>query len=527
MLTDHAAQRLGDLLSHAATAAPDRCAVVSAAGAATTFKELHRQVDSIAGWLRQRSAAGDRIAVVADNGLSYVQLYYAAPRSGRILSLINQRLCPAEQLALIAASEPRILLGDARYLDRLGSIAADVPSLRHVVSFDSEQWNQASHQRDHGHDTSQPDDPAWLVFTSGSTGAPKGVLHTHRSLTAAVWGTVEGRHVPTDGVYLFPFPMCHIAGYNVLVRHAARSTVVLSSHFRPDDFVTAVNSYGVTSCSLAPTMLHSLLTYVGETGAAMPTLHEIGYGSAAVPADLISRATAELEVDFHQGYGMTETGGNVTFLGPIDHRAGAAGDGAILRSAGYPHRGVEVGIVDDAGQPVTRGRSGEVVVRGAQVMAGYWRDDAATAAAFVDGWLRTGDIGRFDDAGRLNIVDRAKDVIITGGENVSSREVEDALSTHADVEMVAVVGVPDEYWGEAICAVVVARSGASPSADDLIAHVRAEISPFKRPRHVLFVDDLPLTTNGKVAKDDLRRLARSHIRGSDQPGEELPDVANQ
>jgi acyl-CoA synthetase (AMP-forming)/AMP-acid ligase II len=245
----------------------------------------------------------------------------------------------------------------------------------------------------------------------------------------------------------------------------------------------------------------------------MPSLRMIGYGAAAIPADLLDRAIRRLSVDFCQGYGMTETGGNVTFLGPDEHRAGAAGDAEILRTAGRAHSEAEIGVIDANGSPVPAGEPGEIVIRGEQVMAGYWRADEATATSIIDGWLRTGDIGRVDAAGRLSVVDRAKDVIITGGENVSSREVEDALSTHPDVDMTAVVGVPDEYWGEAICAVVVPRAGCSPAASDLIEHARERISAFKRPRHVLFTDALPMTTNGKIAKDQVRALARERLGG--------------
>lgn len=514
-MTRGPAQTIHSMLSHTATDTPDRPAVVGADGTRATFAELDQQTASIAAWLGGHSDRGDRIAIVADSGLAYVQLYYAAPRCGRILSLINQRLSPAEQLAVLCASEPRILVGDANYLDKLPDVTEQVPSLEHVITFQSGRWRQVTRQRPTATEDASPDDPAWLVFTSGSTGAPKGVLHTHRSLTAGVWGTVEGRHVQPHGVYLFPFPMCHIAGYNVLVRHATASTVVLSARFRPEVFVDLVNRHGVTSCSLAPTMLHALLRYVEDTGASMPTLREVAYGSAAIAVDLIDRATAKLHVDFHQGYGMTETGGNVTFLGPAEHRAGAP---AILRTAGVPHSAVEVGIVDTAGKPVGPGQTGEVVVRGAQVMQCYWRDDTATAHALTGGWLHTGDIGVVDSAGRLSIVDRRKDVIITGGENVSSREVEDAVSTHSDVDMVAVVGVPDEYWGEAICAVVVPHSGRHLTADTVIKHVRERISPFKRPRHVLFTDELPLTPNGKIAKDVVREYARAQTQGMSHHG---------
>jgi acyl-CoA synthetase (AMP-forming)/AMP-acid ligase II len=521
--------------------------VVPPVGGTVTFGELDRQTAALAGWFDNQGERGDRIAVVADNGLPYLQLYYAVPRAGRILALVNQRLSPAEQVAVIAASEPRILVGDASYLDALPDIRERVPSLRAVVSFGSARWQEAlRHQSLAGTrtedgtgevssgDRASPDDPgapAWLVFTSGSTGTPKGVVHTHRSLLAAVRGSVEGRQVPEHGVYLFPFPMCHISGYNLLVQHATGSAVVLASRFRPDEFVATVNAHGVTSCSLAPTMLHALLAYLDDadrgasgnadrgasgngTAPAMPTLRAINYGSAAISADLIDRATRRLNVDFHQGYGMTETGGNVTFLGPAGHRAGAAGDPEILRTAGRPHSQVEIAVVDEHGDPVVSGQeqAGEVVVRGDQVMSGYWRAADATRDAMIEGgWFRTGDIGRFDAQGRLVIVDRAKDVIITGGENVSSREVEDALSTHPDVDMVAVVGVPDPYWGEAICAVVVPLPGHSVAADDLIAHARARISAFKRPRHVLVTGALPLTPNGKIAKDRVRALARAEI----------------
>jgi acyl-CoA synthetase (AMP-forming)/AMP-acid ligase II len=520
--------------------------VVPPVGGTVTFGELDRQTAALAGWLDDQGERGDRIAVVADNGLPYLQLYYAVPRAGRILALVNQRLSPAEQVAVIAASEPRILAGDAGYLDALPAIREQVPSLETVVSFGSPRWHEAlRHQSLAGTrtdartgeassgDPASPGDPgapAWLVFTSGSTGTPKGVIHTHRSLLAAVRGSVEGRQVPEHGVYLFPFPMCHVSGYNLLVQHATGSAVVLASRFRPDEFVATVNAHGVTSCSLAPTMLHALLAHLDDadreapgseaadpgngTAPAMPALRAINYGSAAISADLIDRATRRLNVDFHQGYGMTETGGNVTFLGPAGHRAGAAVDPDILRTAGRPHSQVEIGLVDGHGDPVSPGpgQIGEVVVRGDQVMSGYWRAaDATTDAMIEGGWFRTGDIGRVDAEGRLVIVDRAKDIIITGGENVSSREVEDALTTHPDVDVVAVVGVPDPYWGEAICAVVVPLPGHSVPADDLIAHARARISAFKRPRHVVVTGALPLTSNGKVAKDRVRAFARAEI----------------
>lgn len=510
------AELLHELVAEAAAQDPDRPAVVAPDGSAT-FAGLDAAVRSLAAWVAERTAPADRVAVVADNSLAFAQCYYAVPRAGRVLTLVNQRLDPGEQAAQIAAAEPTLLVGERRFLDALAAL--DGPPGVPAVAFGSDEWADAvAPGRTRGALPTDvaSDDAAWLLFTSGSTGVPKGVVHTHRSLMAGAAGTIEGRGVVEAGVYLLPFPMCHVAGYNLFVQHARRSTVVLTAHFRPDEFVALVDEHGVVSCSLAPTMLHALVAHLDENGLdhgdAMPTLRGIAYGAAAMSPDLLRRAAECLDVGFDQGYGMTEAGGNVTFLGPDEHRRGLADEPALLRTAGRPHSGVEVGIVDDAGAPVPDGEPGEIVLRGDQVAAGYWRDAAATAEAHThDGWFRTGDVGVLDAEGRLSVVDRRKDVIITGGENVSSREVEDVLSTHPAVDQVAVVGVPDAYWGEAICAVVVASGGTRPSADELVAHVRAHLSPFKRPRHVVFVDALPTTTSGKVAKDAVRRLAGSAL----------------
>lgn len=492
---------LHELISAAAADAPARQAVVTDDGTAVTFAEFDRQVRGVAGWVAARTAPGDRVAVVADNSAAYAQLYYAVPRSGRVLTLINQRLGPSEQAAQLATAAPALLLGDERYLSALTGAATP------AVAFESAAWQAAPASALPFGDDAGPDDPAWLLFTSGSTGEPKAVVHSHRSILTAVRGSVAGRSVRPGGVYLLPFPMCHIAGYNMLVQHAVAATVVLCAQFRPEGFAQLVRSHGVTSCSLAPTMLHALLAHLDRTGTDLPSLTAIAYGSAAMPLDLLRRAIDRLGVDFHQGYGMTETGGNITFLGPDDHRTGATDRPELLTSAGYPHRDVEIGIAAPSGDLLPSGQVGEILVRGAQVTPGYWPDGVSTEG----GWLHTGDVGRTDADGRLFVVDRLKDIIVTGGENVSSREVEDALSDHPAVDQVAVIAVPDDYWGEAVCAVVVLVRGRQATAEELIGHVRGKIAGFKRPRVVLFTDALPLTGNGKVAKEHVRAFARAAV----------------
>ncbi|BBY15802.1 AMP-binding protein [Mycolicibacterium litorale] len=484
---------LHDLVASAAAAHPERPAVIGPDAVVTSFARFDQQIRSVAAWVAAHSAPGDRIAVVADNSTAYARLYYAVPRAGRILTLINQRLRAAEQYAQLAATSPTVVVGDPGYLDRLTDLRSEVPSVQQVMAADAAELTAAP--AGSAAASPAPDDPAWLLFTSGSTGTPKGVVHTHRSVLAAVQGSVVGRAVTPGGVYLLPFPMCHIAGYNMLVQHAVGATVVLAAQFRPDAIARTIDEHRVTACSLAPTMLHALLGHLQSTGGALPTLRSIAYGSAAIPADLLRTALDRLDCDFHQGYGMTETGGNVAFLGPGDHRRGLAGRQELLASAGLPHPEVEVRIA----------ASGEIEVRGAQVAAGYWPDRPPVDD---DGWLATGDVGRMDPDGRLYVIDRRKDIVVTGGENVSSREVEDVLVDHPDVEQAAVVGVPDEYWGEAVCAVVVRATGRHPTQTALIDHVRARLTAFKRPRHVLFVEALPLTTNGKVDKNAVRRRAR-------------------
>ncbi|KUI31966.1 AMP-dependent synthetase [Mycobacterium sp. IS-1742] len=488
---------LHDLVTTAAASDPDRPAVIGPDGAVTSYARFDREIRSVAGWVAAHSRPGDRIAVIADNSTAYARLYYGVPRAGRVLTLINQRLKAAERYPQLTVTEPTVVIGDRAYLSELTELPEVVPSVRHVVAADSPELTAASADPvDDARCTT--DDPAWLLFTSGSTGTPKGVVHSHRSILAAVRGSVIGRAVPRGGVYLLPFPMCHVAGYNMLVQHAVAATVVLAAQFRAEAIAATINEHAVTACSLAPTMLHALLDHLQATGVTLPTLRSIAYGSAAIPADLLRTALDRLDVDFHQGYGMTETGGNVTFLSPEDHRRGLAGQTAILAGAGRPHPHVEVRI----------GGDGEILIRGDQVATGYWPDRPAVDA---DGWLATGDVGRVDADGGLYVVDRRKDIVVTGGENVSSREVEDVLSRHPDVRSAAVVGVPDDYWGEAVCAVVVAADGRQPTESGLIEHVRARLSGFKRPRRVLFVDALPLTANGKVDKNRVRHLARTAL----------------
>jgi acyl-CoA synthetase (AMP-forming)/AMP-acid ligase II len=337
---------------------------------------------------------------------------------------------------------------------------------------------------------------------------------THANLSAAIEASEHGRPISADDVFLYPFPLCHVAGYNVLRLHAAGRPVVVMDRFEAAGFVAGVHRHRVTSVTMTATMVSSLLDHLDdhpEDRTRLHSLRQVAYGAAPMPPSLLRRAIEALGVDFTQGYGMTELSGNATFLDPAAHRRALAGAEHLLAAAGRPAPNVEVRVVDDSLSDVPVGESGEIVVRGAQVMAGYWMDEEATRRAFSDGWFHTGDVGTFDGEGWLTIVDRKKDVIVTGAENVSSREVEDAiLAVCPELKEVAVVGVPDPHWGENVCAVIVVRPGATIEAAELTDRVRLRLAGFKVPRHVVALDELPRNATGKVPKQQLRVWLAEH-----------------
>jgi len=494
---------LHDVVRAGAAADPDGIALVTPDGMSVTWAGLDVRVTAVADLIASRVPAGGRVAAVGANHLAWVELYYAVPAVGRVLVMLNHRLAPAELADQVRRSGATVVFGAPEQLDRLAGAGVDRDML-----LDWSHLNTGDVASGGLPVEGSPDDAAWLLFTSGTTGTPKGAVLTHASILAAVAASAGARPVDPHDVYLFAFPLCHVAGYNVVHRHAHGRPVVLMEGFEPAGFCRMVADHGVTSCSLAATMLAALCDHLDASPgdlAGLATLRVIAYGAAPMPVALLRRANDLLGVDFTQGYGMTELSGNAVFLDAAAHRRGLAGDDALLSAAGHPAPGVELRIIDpDTGVPLDVGGVGEIEVRAAQVMAGYWDDPATTADTVRDGWLRTGDVGVVDATGLLRVVDRSKDVIITGGENVASPEVEEAVCATPGVAAAAVVGVPDPRWGENVCAVVVARPGAVVDPDEVVATVRARLAGFKAPRHVVVVDALPVNAAGKVVKAQLR-----------------------
>ncbi|GAA0244206.1 long-chain fatty acid--CoA ligase [Actinomadura nitritigenes] len=498
---------ISDIVEYAARKHPDRVAL-RFEDRAVGYAELRDRVRRAANALRTVAEPGDRIAVLSGNRPEYVDLYYGVPAAGMALTFLNHRLHPSEIIALVEHAQASVLIVSGEYLDAMTEHRHEMPGVKVVVGLDG-GGDRGYADLVAGADATEPPRPdedslAWLVYTSGTTGAPKGVMLSHRNLITGVISSASQWEIPDDTVFLFCFPLCHVGGYAVLVNHLRSATVGIVRAYDNETFLRLVAEWKVTQTGLAPTMIAFLLGHPGIEDHDLGTLEAIGYGASAIPAEVLRRGMDVLGCDFYQGFGMSELGGNILYFGTAEHRRAAAGETHLLAAAGRVMDLADIRIVDADFNDVPPGEPGEMVVRCDQVMRGYWREPELTAEAFRDGWFRTGDVVRRDAEGMVYIVDRIKDMIITGGENVASREVEQVLYRHPDVADAAVFGVPDPRWGEAVCAAVVLRPGASAAPGDVIAFAREHLGGYKVPRRVEVVDELPRNVAGKVLKRDLR-----------------------
>lgn len=489
---------ISDLVEQAALATPNALALVDGERA-FTFAQLWDLVRRAASAVAARTKPGDRIALVSENSAEMLAVAYGAPMVGRSVVFGNTRLSPTELTTLLADARPTLVLASTARRIRLAD-HCDTTDLGRLFADNAPGSADPTTEP-----TADPADPCWLIHTSGTTGLPKAAICTHASLLAAANNTALARPDTPPGPYLFPFPLFHVAAYNVLVAHLGARAVVLVPKFDSADVLAQIERHCVESMSLAPTMLTMLLDDPAIGGHDLSSLQVISYGAAPMPPALIARGTAALGCGFAQGYGMTELSGNAVFLSPADHVEGLTSNPTLLAAAGKPGPMTELRISAADGSQQPDGQPGEIWVRGPQVAAGYLDRDAETAATFHDGWLRTGDVGLIDD-GYLYVVDRQKDIVITGGENVASREVEDVLAGHPAVGQVAVIGVPHPQWGEAIVAVVLPAPGHGPvDPEDIRTWSASHLSGFKRPKVIVTVDEFPLNASGKVQKTVLRQ----------------------
>jgi len=481
-----------------------------------SFAALYERTKRLANALLTLTTPGARVAILSQNRPEFVDAYFGVPMAGMGLTFLNYRLNPRELSRIVADADASVLLVEDAYAEAVAGIRADLTSVTTVVIIGGEDTAGIADVHYDDLLASAPDtepdvavaeqDLAWLIYTSGTTGMPKGAMLSHRSLLTSInsWMIHSTNAVASD-VSLMMFPLCHIAGVGVISNVLMGVTLVLRRAYEPLDAMTMIDRYAVTATSFAPTMLSMLLQHPQIDDFSLASLRTIAYGGSSMPVETLRRAMARFPgADFVQGFGMTELSGNVLYFDPDSHRLAAAERPELLVAAGRTMALSSIRLVDDDMRDVPVGAVGEIVVRGDQVMVGYWRRPEANAEAFAGGWFHTGDMGRADEAGYTAIVDRKKDMIVTGGENVYSKEVEDVIYAVPGVAEASIIGLPDPHWGENVTAVVVPASGARVSADDIIAACRASLAGYKKPKQVFFVDELPRNASGKILKRELR-----------------------
>lgn len=496
----------------------NRAVTMNAAGTATIFRDRRHSWAEVAGRIARLAGGlsalgigrGDRVAILALNSDRYWEAMYAIPGLGAIMVPLNTRLAPPEIAFMLADSGARALIVDDNFAAIPGQLAGQVPELAHVIHLGEQPtpagmiaWEALKAAPPEGFGDAGDNDVAGIFYTGGTTGRSKGVMLTHRNLVANAAMVIPAWDYRVDTVYIHSGPMFHLAD-------AASSfaiTIVAGTHvfiprFDPADLLGEIQRCRVTNCLLVPTMANATANHPDIARYDISSLRLIPYGASPMPDAVLQKAKQTMPgIRFLHVYGMTEAAPIVTSM----DRTLPEPEGQRAQSCGRPALLVDVRIADADDVEVPRGTVGEVQVRGPNIMAGYWNLPEVTAGALRGGWYHSGDGGWMDEDGYVYIVDRFKDMIISGGENIYSAEVESAVSTLDGVAEVAVIGIPDETWGEAVHAIVVPRAGREITAQAVIAHCRTLIAGYKCPRSVdIRTESLPLSGAGKVLKTALR-----------------------
>jgi acyl-CoA synthetase (AMP-forming)/AMP-acid ligase II len=504
---------VGLFLTRAARSHPDRIAI-RYGDATRTYAELSERARRLAaGLLDLGLAPGDRVVILQTNRPELIESLFAGLLGGLVVVPVNARLHPEEVAHIVRDSGAAALVHSREFDEPLRDAGIDRAVRRistgssggGVLAFESVLASAAplASPMDVA-----PERLAWLFYTSGTTGRPKGVMLTHRNIRVATMNFLaDVCAIGSDDVVLHAAPLTHGSGSVSLaaVARGATNVILDSPSFDPREIGRLVERWGVTTIAfLAPTQIVRLQRDPEFGQHDLSTLRTVCYGGGPMYVEDLKEAIRRFGPIWVQIFGQGEAPMTISSLSRGDHARWAAEDERRLGSAGLPRTDVEVRVVDEDGREIPAGEIGEIVVRGDVVMAGYWNAPEATSEVLRDGWLHTGDLGTFDDLGYLYVLDRAKDMIVTGGHNVYAREVEDVLLRHPRVAEVAVIGVPDDYWGESVMALVVPDGKEAPTANDLVAFCREHLASYKKPRSVEFVSGLPKNSQGKLLKRELR-----------------------
>jgi acyl-CoA synthetase (AMP-forming)/AMP-acid ligase II len=508
---------IGELLERNARFYPNKEALVCG-GRRLTWRELVQRATQLADGLHQLGLQRqDRVAILSMNCPEYMELLSAGDIAGYIVATVNFRLAAPEVQWLLGDCTPRILVFEAQYAELVDNLRARLPHIQSYICIGgvAPSWALAfeavleSGAAIGPPFRSQPEDFGPLVYTSGTTGRPKGALRSQWRWLATAEGGAYASDFTSDTRALLATPAFHVGVIGYALQAAWHAgTVVLHRSFNADEILQAIEAERITFTFVVSAMLQALLDSPRIGDADVSSMRNIVTAAAPVPVPLLKRAVARLGPIFSVQYGATETAGTMMFA----HEVKPDGDERDVRriaSVGHSGPRTKIRTVDDAGIDCPVGVAGEVWTHTDQRFDAYWNNTAATLEALRDGWYRTGDVGYLDEDGYLFLVDRKKDMIISGGENIYSREVEEAVQAYPGVQEAAVIGVPDAKWGEVVKAYVVCASGATADADLVIAHCKRLIASYKCPKQVEVVEALPRVASGKVNKVALRDLARA------------------
>lgn len=502
---------LGDILRINAHAHPERVAI-SYQGSDISFAQLLERSLKVANALRSSSVGvGDRIAILSKNAPEFFEILFGAAIAGVVPVPINWRLSAREVAYLLADSGTKVLFAGVEHRDLALEAVTSNPVAPVIIALEGVERDGFAAWRDKA--SARDDFPAvdakavaLQLYTSGTTGRPKGALLSHHSLNSVRVSQPESAgwsQWTEEDCCLISMPLFHVGGIGTAlasIYHAAR--MVIARDFTPEALFDYVEHEGITKLFLVPAAMRIVLDHPRARLTDYSRIHYILYGSSPITPALLREAIALFNCGFVQVYGMTETSGTIVVLPPEDH---VRGEAHRMRSAGKPLAGVEIAILDADGRHLPPGEVGEIAIRSQANMTGYWNQPAASAECLLaDGFLRSGDAGYLDQDGYVFVCDRVKDMIISGGENVYAAEVEAALCEHPDVAEVAVVGIPDARWGEAVKAFVVAAPGVQLDPEALRAFVRERLAAYKVPKTIAFVNALPKNAAGKVLRRALR-----------------------